>query len=152
VLALLSVAAGAAACGSAGSGAASSTTSGSKADGFVTPKTTVSQDSTYLLDVVKADPGLSTYAQSGQVADKALLVDGIAFCGYLHQGGGIDRALTSVAAGAQSLESTTHLPMSVTTFNTIEGVALVVLCPSEQKLLPSADQVKIRQLGRQLAG
>ena len=47
-------------------------------------------------------------------------------------------------------ESTTHLPLSVTTFNTIEAVASLTLCASEQKLLPVPDRSKIRALGNAL--
>jgi hypothetical protein len=38
----------------------------------------------------------------------------------------------------------------VTTFNTIEGVALLTLCPSEQKLLPASVRTRIHKLGRSL--
>jgi hypothetical protein len=34
----------------------------------------------------------------------------------------------------------------VATFNAIDSVALIVLCPAEQKLIPSADRARIRQL------
>jgi hypothetical protein len=40
--------------------------------------------------------------------------------------------------------------LSVTTFNTIESVALLTLCPTEQKLLPSSVRAKIRSLGKSL--
>ena len=36
----------------------------------------------------------------------------------------------------------------MTTFNTIESVALLTLCPSEQKLLPSSVRSKIHGLGK----
>ena len=85
------------------------------------------------------------------MALRALLTDGAAFCAFLLRGGGIDRALTSVAMGAKSVESQTHLPMKVVTFNTMEAVALLTLCPSERKLIPASDRVKIRTLGRALA-
>ena len=55
------------------------------------------------------------------------------------------------ATGARGTESQSHLPLSVTTFNTIEGVALLTLCPSEQKLLPSSVRTKIHTLGESLA-
>jgi hypothetical protein len=38
----------------------------------------------------------------------------------------------------------------VTTFNTIESVALLALCPSEQKLVPATVRSKIRKLGKTL--
>ena len=50
----------------------------------------------------------------------------------------------------RSSEAQTHLPLSVTTFNTIESVALLTLCQSEQKLLPASDRTKIRNLGKML--
>ena len=56
-----------------------------------------------------------------------------------------------MAIGARSVESQTHLPLSVTTFNTIESVALLTLCPAELKLLPAPDQVRVRNLGAALA-
>jgi hypothetical protein len=115
------------------------------------PKTTAVKDSHYLLDVARADPTLGTYVQQrGNVALRALLTDGAAFCAFLRRGGGIDNALTSVAIGARSVESRTHLPMKVATFNAMEAVALLTLCPSEQKLLPAFDVAKIRRLGAAL--
>ena len=39
----------------------------------------------------------------------------------------------------------------MTTFNTIESVALLTLCPSEQTLIPTSDRSKIRKLGDALA-
>jgi hypothetical protein len=116
------------------------------------PKTSATKDSNYLLDVAKADPALASYVQQrGNVALRALLTDGAAFCAFLQRGGGIDAALTSVAIGARSVEAQTHLPLKVVTFNTMEAVALITLCPSEQKLIPAADRQKIRKLGHALS-
>jgi hypothetical protein len=116
------------------------------------PKNSATKDSQYLLDVAKVDPALSSYVQQrGNVALRALLTDGSAFCAFLQRGGGIDAALTSVAIGAQSVESKTHLPLKVVTFNTMESVALLTLCPTDQKLLPASDREKIRKLGRALS-
>ena len=39
----------------------------------------------------------------------------------------------------------------MTTFNTIESVALLTLCPSEQKLLPASVRTRIHNLGKRLA-
>jgi hypothetical protein len=103
-------------------------------------------------DVTVADPSLVTYERKrGNVALRALLTDGSAFCALLKREGGIDAALVAEATGARSTESQTHLPLSVTTFNTIEAVALLRLCPSEQKLLPAPVRTKIRNLGKALA-
>jgi hypothetical protein len=88
----------------------------------------------------------------GNVALRALLTDGSAFCAFLGRGGGIDNAMASVVIGARSVEPQTHLPSTVTTFNAIDAVALLTLCPSEQKLVPAQDRAKIRQLGNALAG
>ena len=116
------------------------------------PKTSPVKDSQYLLDVTKSDPALGSYVQQrGNVALRALLTDGAAFCAFLSRGGGIDAALTSVAIGAKSVESQTHLPMKVVTFNTMEAAALLKLCPSDQKLLPASDRSNVRALGRALA-
>jgi hypothetical protein len=115
------------------------------------PKTTPAQDARYLTDVAKADPALESYLQSGgNVALRALLTDGSAFCAFLRRGGGIDQAMVSVAVGARSVESKTHLPSSVKTFNTVEAVALLTLCPSAQTLIPASDRSKLRKLGRAL--
>ncbi len=101
------------------------------------PKTSLSQDEKFFTDVTEADPALVTYEQQQEdVALRGLLTDGSAFCALLHRAGGrgagragIDQALVAEADGARSTESTTHLPLSVTTFNTIEAVALVdALC------------------------
>jgi len=105
-----------------------------------------------MTDVTVADPALVTYEQKqGNVALRALLIDGSAFCALLKRGGGIDEALVAEATGARSTELQTHLPLSVATFNTIEAVALLRLCPSEQKLVPASVRSKIRNLGKALA-
>jgi hypothetical protein len=112
------------------------------------PKTSVAQDGQFLTKVTEADSALATYEQKrGNIALRALLTDGSAFCAFLQRGAGIDNALTSVAIGARSDEAKTHLPLSVTTFNSIEAVALLTLCPHDQKLLPASDRSKIRKLG-----
>jgi hypothetical protein len=116
------------------------------------PKTSVAQDGQFLMKVTEADPALATYEQKrGNVALRALLTDGSAFCAFLQRGVGIDNALASVAIGARGEEAKTHLPLSVTTFNTIEAVALLTLCSHDQKLLPPSDRSKIRKLGDALA-
>jgi len=116
------------------------------------PKTSPAQDAQYLADVAEADSALASYVQTqGNVALRALLTDGSAFCAFLQRGGGIDNAMASVVIGARTVESQTHLPSTVTTFNTIDAVALLTLCPSEQTLLPPDDQARIRQLGSTFA-
>lgn len=101
-----------------------------------------------MTDVTEADPALVTYEQKhGNVALRALLTDGSAFCALLRRGGGLDEALVAEAEGARDTESQTNLPLSVTTFNSIEAVALLTLCPSEQKLVPASVRSKIRDLG-----
>ena len=79
-----------------------------------------------------------------------MLTDGTAFCAFLKRGGGIDNALIAVAVGAKSEESQTHLPAGVKTFNTIEAVALIDLCPSEQQRVPASVRTKLRQLKKAL--
>ena len=117
------------------------------------PKTSTVQDGQYFTDLAKADPGLGTYVQSeGNVALRALLTDGSAFCAFLQAGGGIDNAMASVVIGARSVELQTHLPSTVTTFNAIDAVSLLTLCPSEQRLVPAAARAKIRALGKALSG
>jgi hypothetical protein len=92
----------------------------------------------FLTGVTEADPALATYEQAqGSVALRALLTDGSAFCAFLQRGGGIDNAMIDLAVGARSVEAQTHLPSSVTTFTTVEAVALLTLCPSYQSLLPA---------------
>jgi hypothetical protein len=116
------------------------------------PKTTDAQDTKYFTDTAEADPALASYEQKQQnVALRALLTDGSAFCALLTRAKNLDAALVEEATGARSSESQTHLPLSVTTFNTIESVALLTLCPSEQKFLPAAVRAKIRTLGKTLA-
>ncbi len=114
------------------------------------PETSPAQDADYLADVAQADSTLGSYIQAqGNVALRALLTDGSAFCAFL-QRGGIDNAMASLVVGAKSIESETHLPSTVTTFNTIDAVALLTLCPSEQSLIPASDQAKIHSLGKAL--
>jgi hypothetical protein len=120
---------------------------------LVGPETTPVQDGAYFSDLARIDPDLATYVNSnGNVALQALLTDGSAFCAFLRRGGGIDNAMTSLVIGAKSVQSQTHLPASVTTFNAIDATSLVVLCPDEQSLIPAADRTKIRQLAAVLAG
>ena len=119
---------------------------------LLAPRTSYAQDAKYFQDVAKVDPSLSSYVDSRQqVALQALLTDGSAFCAFLERGGGVDSAMESVVIGARSVESQSHLPTSVTTFNTIDAVALVELCPAEQELLPPADQAHIKSLSMSLS-
>lgn len=137
--------------GSAGAATASQPkTSGPSSNPLVAPKTTFTQDAKFFAEVTEADPALATYAQKqGNVALRALLTDGSAFCALLRRGG-IDNALIAEAEGARSTEAQTKLPLSVTTFNTVEAVALLTLCPSEQKRVPASVRSKIRRLGATL--
>ena len=57
-----------------------------------------------------------------------------------------DNALVEEAVGARADEKTTHLPLSVHTFNTLESFALIDLCPTEQRLVPTSVRAKLRQL------
>ena len=151
----MAVAVLAAACSSTGASKASnppSSASPTTASGpLQAPKTTPTQDAAYFTDLAKVDPDLSTYVNSEQsVALQALLTDGAAFCAFLKRGGDIDNAMESVVIGANSVESQTHLPASVKTYNSIDAVALVALCPSEQALLPASDQARIQSLSKTL--
>jgi hypothetical protein len=138
-------------------GAAAATPSGSSTSSrsttpLVAPKTSIAQDRKYLTDVTLADPGLVGYEQKqGNVALRALLTDGSAFCALLKREGAIDDALIAEASGARSTEAQTHLPLKIATFNTIEAVALLTLCPSEQKLVPASVRAKIHNLAKALA-
>ncbi len=140
--------------GPAGSAAASTPaalTSSRSSTPLTAPRTSYAQDTKFFTGVAEADPALAAYEQKqGNVALRALLTDGSAFCALLKRGGGLDDALVEEATGARGTESQTHLPLSVTTFNTIEGVALLTLCPSEQKLLPASVRTRIHKLGRSL--
>lgn len=149
----------AAGCSSASSHTASRSTANTTGTTTVTgqtgplqaPQATPQQDGDYLTDVTEVDPTLANYAQSGgEVAARALLTDGSAFCAFLARDRAVDPALVSLAVGARSVESQTKLPLGVTTFNTIEAVALLTLCPAEQALLPASDRSHIAQLGRSL--
>jgi hypothetical protein len=152
-LCLLSAAGFGAACGWGSLPASAGTpTRSPDAPALSAPKTTSAQNTKFLADVTMADPALATYAQqAGNVALHALLVDGSAFCVLLKRGGGIDEALVAEADGVRSTESQTNLPLSVTTFNTIEAVALLTLCPTEQKRLPASDRTRVRRLANVLA-
>ena len=101
--------------------------------------------------MAKADSDLATYVQQdGNVALRAMLTDGTAFCAFLRRGGGIDAALVDVALGAHSVESQTHLPANVHTFNTLESVALIDLCPGDQRLVPTSVRTKLHRLAAAL--
>jgi hypothetical protein len=129
-----------------------STTSPKSSAPLRAPKTSNTQDTAYFTDVAEADPALASYEQKqGNVALRALLTDGSAFCALLQRARNLNDALVEEASGARSTEAQTHLPLSVTTFNTIEGVSLFTLCPSEQKLLPASVRAKIRTLKKAFA-
>ena len=152
---LLIVGAGTTSCGSTKGTASRSTapapTAGASSPSSA-PKTSTAADSQYYVDLATADPSLSSYVDGqSNVALRALLTDGVAFCDFLYRGSGIDNAMMSVAAGANGVESSTHLPMSVKTFNSIDAAALLALCPSAQKLIPVSDQASLRQLAKALA-
>ncbi|MGP8207406.1 MAG: hypothetical protein ACLQVK_15360 [Acidimicrobiales bacterium] len=152
---LLAVSVVAASCGSPGSAgpAPTSTKSPAKLTRISAPRTSPAQDGQYFTDLAKSDPGLATYVQTeGNVALRALLTDGSAFCAFLQTGGGIDNAMASVVIGARSVEPRTHLPSTVATFNAIDAVSLLTLCPSDQRFVPAADRTRIRALGQALAG
>ena len=137
VVLLVSLVVGSAACG--GTAQAAPVATAPHSTPLRAPKTTPAEDAGYLTDVAKADTDLATYMQQdGDVALRAMLTDGAAFCAFLRRGGGIDNALVGVAAGAHSVESQTHLPANVHTFNTLESVALIDLCPGEQRLVPAS--------------
>ena len=136
-----------AACATTAQASAPKTHTSSKDAALIAPRTSPAQDARYFSDVTKSDPDLATYAQEqGSVALKAMLTDGSAFCAFLRRGGGIDNALLDVAAGAKSVESETHLPSGVTTFNAIEAIALLDLCPREQRLVPASVRTKLHRL------
>lgn len=116
------------------------------------PHDSVAQDGQFLTEVTEADPTLVEYEKGeGNVALRALLTDGSAFCAFLQRDGDIDGAMVSVAEGAQQDESQTHLPLSVTTFNAVDAVALLTLCPSLETVVPASDMAKIRALGASLS-
>ncbi|MFZ0249569.1 MAG: hypothetical protein WAL61_06455 [Acidimicrobiales bacterium] len=116
------------------------------------PKTTYAQDTRFFTSVAEVDAALASYEQTqGNIALRALLTDGSAFCALLTRRDLFDEVLVEEATGARSTEAQTHLPLSVVTFNTIESVALLTLCPSEQRLVPTSVRSKIRTLAKTLA-
>jgi hypothetical protein len=128
------------------------TTSPKSSSPLRAPKTSNAQDTTYFTDLADADAALASYEQKQEnVALRALLTDGSAFCALLQRARNLNDALVEEASGARSTEAQTHLPLSVTTFNTIESVSLLTLCPSEQKLLPGSVRIKIRALKKAFA-
>jgi hypothetical protein len=134
------------------SAATTTSTSAKSSQPLKAPKTTVEQDSKFFSGVTEADPSLQSYEHTqGNVALEALLTDGSAFCALLKHGGGIDEALVAEAEGVRSTETQTSLPISVTTLNAIESVALLTLCRSEQKLVPASVRAKLRRLSAHLS-
>jgi hypothetical protein len=70
----------------AGAAQSSSSKAHEPAEGapLVPPKTSPAEDARYLTDVAKSDSHLATYVQQqGNVALKAMLTDGTAFCAFL---------------------------------------------------------------------
>jgi hypothetical protein len=119
---------------------------------LVAPTVTSGESFAFFQDLSRVDPSLSSYVNSNQsVALRSLITDGAAFCAFLRRGGDVDDAMASVVVGAKSVESETHLPISVKTFNAVDAVALVDLCPKEQTLLPAADRSHIRSLTQSLS-
>ena len=136
---------------SLGTGAAWAAPGGHTGVPLRAPRTTPVQDAAYLTNVAQADSDLATYTQQeGNVALRAMLTDGSAFCAFLLRDQGLDAALVDLADGARSVESQTHLPTSVRTFNTLESVAMIDLCPSEQRMIPAAVRSKLHQLAKSL--
>jgi hypothetical protein len=85
------------AVGSAGASDAPTTTTPSSAP-LRAPKTTYVQDTKFFTEVAEADAALATYQQKrGNVALRALLTDGSAFCALLTRAGGLDAALVDEA-------------------------------------------------------
>ena len=118
---------------------------------LVAPTPSVAQDADFLSEVTEADPTLATYEKtSGNVALRSLLTDGSAFCAFLGRDRDMDTAMVSVVVGARHVEAQSHLPMTVTTFNAVDAVALLTLCPSLQSVVPKRDLTKIRALGAAL--
>jgi hypothetical protein len=116
------------------------------------PKTNPAQDGRYFTDLARTDPALANYVNSdGNAALRAMLTDGSAFCAFLSRGGGIDAAMADVVVGARSVEGQTHLPATVTTFNAIDAVALLDLCPGEQRLVPPVDRHHLHELAAYLS-
>jgi hypothetical protein len=127
-------------------------TAGSPLKGLTAPRSSVASDAQFLSDVTEVDPALGTYEKkSGNVALRSLLTDGSAFCAFLNRDDDLDTAMVSVVLGARHVEAQTHLPISVTTFNSVDSVALLTLCPSLQSTVPTRELVKIRKLGAELA-
>lgn len=60
--------------------------------------------------------------------------------------------MAEVVIGAKSVERQTHLPSTVTTFNAIDAVSLLTLCPGDQRLVPAAARSRIQALGKALSG
>lgn len=115
------------------------------------PKTSTAQDARYLTDLAEVDSDLVTYVDKyGNSALHGMLADGLAFCAILRRGGGIDNALVNEAEGARADEKQTHLPLSVHTFNTLESLALIDLCPGEQRRVPASVRAELSQLGGSL--
>lgn len=116
-------------------------------------QTSVASDAQFLTDVTEVDPALVQYEKkSGNVALRSLLTNGSAFCAFLRRSRDIDTAMVSVVVGARHVEALTHLPMTVTTFNAVDSVALLTLCPSLETTVPTSDRVRIRALGATLDG
>ncbi len=116
------------------------------------PKASVASDALFLSDVTEVDPALTTYEKKfGNVALRSLLTDGSAFCAFLNRDKDIDTAMVSVAVGARQVESQAHLPLTVITFNAVDSVALLTLCPALESVVPASDLTKIRKLGAALA-
>jgi hypothetical protein len=112
------------------------------------PSPSVLEDGQFLAEVSEVDPTLASYEKtSGNLALASLLNAGTAFCGFLGRDRDLDTAMVSVAVGAQHQETASHLPLSVTTFNTIDSLALLSLCPSLQSMVPSSVRARIHQLG-----
>lgn len=119
---------------------------------LVAPVTTVIQDGLYLKHVTEADPSLVTYEKTyNNVALRALLTDGSAFCAFLDRYHDLDTAMVSIGVGARQSEKTSHLPLTVTTFNTIDALALIDLCPTDQTFVSASTRKHLRSLAKGLS-
>jgi len=62
------------------------------------------------------------------------------------------KSVVSKSTGLSNyVESQTHLPRGISTFNAIDATALIALCPSEQRLIPMTAYQHIQELEQVLA-
>jgi hypothetical protein len=115
------------------------------------PSYTVTQQNNYFRDLVDSDASISPYiTQHARAALDALLAYGAGFCALLADGEDPSTAISNLQTQATNTQSKTGFSGSQTTYETIATDSLIVLCPSEQKVLTQTELAQLKAVEHSL--